>query len=216
MGTFGVIAVVVLGIVCVAFLLKRSKGRAQASSGEEPTRPDRVEWAGQVNWLVGKSGPVAGKTFHIGYRTVTIGRSPSNYIQVEDEETSRKHCQVSPDDGCLHVVDMKSQNGTFLNGQPVMQGRLGPRDELRVGTATFTFQMSADHEQQDDAQVQKSTNPALADSTVGSSSPGLVPIVLAGLQAANWDVDATAENLGLSRDVLQKIIDENGLRQPPS
>ncbi len=41
------------------------------------------------NWLEGTAGAVAGRHFHIGERTVTLGRKPQNFIQVAGRSLDR-------------------------------------------------------------------------------------------------------------------------------
>jgi hypothetical protein len=42
-----------------------------------------------MHWLVGLDGSVRDKTFLIGGRTMTIGRQPSNLIQVVDDDVAQ-------------------------------------------------------------------------------------------------------------------------------
>lgn len=91
MGTAIAVAVVVAAVV---------SWRRGQNGGAEPAAAPATEVAGRsLNRLVGKAGAVAGQTFHIGYRTVTIGRGTTNFIQVTDEDASRKPCQLTPREG---------------------------------------------------------------------------------------------------------------------
>jgi pSer/pThr/pTyr-binding forkhead associated (FHA) protein len=53
---------------------------------------------------------------------------------------SKLHCAVAAWAGLVRVRDLKSRNGTFLNGQPI-HGEVPVRDgdQLQVGTLTFAF-----------------------------------------------------------------------------
>lgn len=65
---------------------------------------------------------------------VTIGRSPSATLPLDDKTLSREHTQVYGQGGHYFVKDLDSKNGTFLNGQLLRQaGQLKNGDRIRVG-----------------------------------------------------------------------------------
>jgi pSer/pThr/pTyr-binding forkhead associated (FHA) protein len=63
----------------------------------------------------------------------TIGRSTGAEFIVEAALVSRLHCQVSAIGDALHVKDLGSTNGTFVNGKRVDTAELQDGDRLRVG-----------------------------------------------------------------------------------
>ena len=68
-------------------------------------------------------------------KTLTIGRSAENSVQLEDASVSRRHAQITwSQRGTCLVEDLKSVNGTALNGEAVTQPRvLHDGDRLRFG-----------------------------------------------------------------------------------
>ncbi len=66
---------------------------------------------------------------------VTIGRDPKNQMSLNDPSVSDFHAEISLEGGELHIVDLLSNSGTFVNGVPV-KGRhpLQAWDVIRVGT----------------------------------------------------------------------------------
>lgn len=69
---------------------------------------------------------------------VTIGRSPSATIPIDDKTLSREHTQVYGQNGRYYVKDLDSKNGTYLNGQLIRQAEaLKHGDRIKVGPATF-------------------------------------------------------------------------------
>lgn len=72
---------------------------------------------------------------------VTIGRSPSATIPIDDKTLSREHTQVyTTERGKYFVRDLGSKNGTFLNGQLVKEPELlKSGDRIRVGPVHLTF-----------------------------------------------------------------------------
>ncbi|HET8863271.1 MAG TPA: FHA domain-containing protein [Solirubrobacterales bacterium] len=63
-----------------------------------------------------------------------IGRSVTADIQLDDPSVSRRHALIVSEPGeLLRVLDDRSLNGVFLNGDLVEWGRLADGDELAVG-----------------------------------------------------------------------------------
>jgi pSer/pThr/pTyr-binding forkhead associated (FHA) protein len=63
----------------------------------------------------------------------TVGRAPRADFIVDAALVSRLHCRLTAGDDGLEVVDLKSTNGTYVNGKRVTKGRLAKGDTLRVG-----------------------------------------------------------------------------------
>src|SRR5438445_802359 len=62
-----------------------------------------------------------------------MGRHPSCQIVLDNAAVSRNHAQILESHGTYFLEDLRSRNGTLLNGKKI-QGRteLGDRDEIRV------------------------------------------------------------------------------------
>jgi hypothetical protein len=166
---------------------------------------------GKVNWLVGVGGEVAGKTFLVGHRTVTVGRAPTNFIQIEDSEASRQHCQVVPGQGLLKVIDMRSQNGIFVNDVPMAVGELKPGDVLRIGAAAFRYEQRADYAT-DDSLGRKSAGAAAAAETAMTDEDHIGKLVVAALEACHGDVELAAEKLRLPVATVRERLAKQGIQ----
>jgi Nif-specific regulatory protein len=70
---------------------------------------------------------------------VTIGREASNGIAIVDPSVSRKHCELSAQDGRFRVRDLDSRNGTLVNGAAIEQRDLQHGDEIAAGDSSFLF-----------------------------------------------------------------------------
>ena len=70
----------------------------------------------------------------------TIGRDPSCSISVDDELVSRAHAVFRRRPGFIEVEDLKSRNGTRVNGV-VIRGptRLSHGDRVRIGPRELVF-----------------------------------------------------------------------------
>ncbi len=75
-------------------------------------------------------------------KIITIGRSSSNDVNINDPLVSRSHCQIIQDDfGDFRLIDTNSSNGTFINGtQRHGEIRLNKSDIIRIGNTTLPWQ----------------------------------------------------------------------------
>lgn len=72
--------------------------------------------------------------FEIESGWTRIGRSVSADVRLDDPSVSRRHALiVSEADEPLRVLDDRSLNGVFVNGDSVEWGRLADGDELTIG-----------------------------------------------------------------------------------
>lgn len=76
-----------------------------------------------------------------------IGRDPQCHLRPHCQGVSKLHCAIAAWAGKVRVRDLKSRNGTFLNGQAI-QGEVtvSDGDQLRVGTLVFQFQIKPEEE----------------------------------------------------------------------
>jgi hypothetical protein len=87
--------------------------------------------------LVGVQGHLAGRSFPLSDRPLTLGRGPTNDVVLADPAASRAHAEVRMDaDGCL-LKDLGSGNGTFVNGERVTTARITSGDRISIGNEVF-------------------------------------------------------------------------------
>jgi hypothetical protein len=85
----------------------------------------------------GQSKIAPGTTFNLNPQT-TIGRGPTNTIQIKESFVSAEHTRIWLHNGVLYVQDTSSNNSTFLNGEPTrnpLAARVG--DIIQVGFIRF-------------------------------------------------------------------------------
>ena len=67
-----------------------------------------------------------------------LGRAHGNTVRIPSADVSRRHTKLQLEGGLVHVEDMGSVNGTFLNGRPVKSPQLvQPGDQIEIGPVTF-------------------------------------------------------------------------------
>jgi pSer/pThr/pTyr-binding forkhead associated (FHA) protein len=74
--------------------------------------------------------------------TVIIGRSKKSDVPIRDTILSRKHCAIVATGDSYRVVDLKSSNGTFLNGSAIDKAELSYDDVIEIGNTVMVFMES--------------------------------------------------------------------------
>ena len=71
-------------------------------------------------------------------QTLTAGRTSQCDMQLDDPSVSRRHCAIEMlPTGLLHVTDLESANGTFVNERRIKDATAGPGDRIRLGAAVI-------------------------------------------------------------------------------
>ena len=93
--------------------------------------------------LVQDEGTADEKVFPITADTFTLGRSSENDNQIKnDSKVSRRHCKIFKRDNSFYIEDLKSSNGTQVNGDLITERRLYGGELLKVGETLFRFSIS--------------------------------------------------------------------------
>jgi hypothetical protein len=93
-----------------------------------------------VGWLILGDG----RRVDIADQPVVIGRLADCSIPINDPSASRRHAQISVENGVVFVDDLDSTNGTKVNGRRVQRQRLANGDLITIGTTSFRFEAIAD------------------------------------------------------------------------
>ncbi len=75
---------------------------------------------------------------------VVLGRSPDCDIVIKDFGVSRHHAKVIVDGEQCRLVDLKSKNGTHVNGVAVLEAILNDGDEVALGKFILQFRRTLD------------------------------------------------------------------------
>ena len=94
----------------------------------------------EKGWLIIETGPNEGGTYHIRQDVLTIGRAPTNLVQIVHSSVSRRHAQMRKTAQGFTVTDLKSSNGTYINGKRLTEPSiLNHNDVLQIGEVTLRF-----------------------------------------------------------------------------
>jgi pSer/pThr/pTyr-binding forkhead associated (FHA) protein len=64
---------------------------------------------------------------------VVMGRDAGNQIVIEDPSVSGRHARIRQEGQGLHLTDLGSTNGTFVNNDKVVNCQLAHQDWIRIG-----------------------------------------------------------------------------------
>lgn len=95
--------------------------------------------------LRGLTGGAFGRSYPL-QGPITIGRSPECDIHINDPGLSRVHARLVPGEDGVHVEDLNSTNGTFVNDRRVMKERARKGDEIGFDKLRFRLSGAAGQE----------------------------------------------------------------------
>ena len=70
---------------------------------------------------------------------MSIGREAGNFVQLEDNEVSRRHAEVRRVGESFVVGDLKSSTGTWLNNRKIDRAELSSGDHIQVGRTILVY-----------------------------------------------------------------------------
>ncbi len=71
---------------------------------------------------------------------INLGRGEANEISIADPFVSREHARIDRlPNGHFKISDLKSQNGTYVNGNRILEVFLRPGDRIRLGERQYLF-----------------------------------------------------------------------------
>jgi len=77
---------------------------------------------------------------------ITIGRESGNFVQLDDNEVSRRHAEIRRVEGRFVVGDLKSSNGTYVNNRKVERADLTSGDQIQIGRTVMVYSKDRDDE----------------------------------------------------------------------
>jgi hypothetical protein len=114
---------------------------------EEPAAPAKPKTAAKRITLVGSLTPdnAPDNVYPLLDAEHSIGRASSNSIVISDGSVSTNHARILKTAEGFVIEDLKSRNGTFVNGEKVTEKRLlVDSDLIRLGKVIMTFNVARD------------------------------------------------------------------------
>ena len=89
-------------------------------------------------------GSNSGRVLEINVPQYVIGRAPGCSLRPQSDAISRQHCAILSSGETVTIRDLKSRNGTILNGEKIeSEVALANGDELQVGPLLFQVILTA-------------------------------------------------------------------------
>lgn len=130
-GTFGVL---------VEDDSKEPVEQSEVSATPIGTAPD--QGAPYIPQLVARDGPYRGERFLLNDGETTVGRVPGNDVILDDASVSRRHAKLVKTEGTFTLFDLRSSNGTRVNGSKITRSELKDGDAILFGDIPVVFTTS--------------------------------------------------------------------------
>ena len=129
---------------CGTLLPRDENGEATVAFTPEQAEAERQAELAELGitgpaLVVRSGGGRAVETFVLEGDETTIGRSPECDIFLDDVTVSRDHALIVRRGDGIHIDDLGSLNGTYVNRQRIERVRLTDGDELQIGKFKLTF-----------------------------------------------------------------------------
>ena len=96
-------------------------------------------------FLRANNGTNIGKEYELISDETLLGRHPSCEVVVQDSAVSRRHAKIEVENDSFFITDLKSRNGTQVNGETVANRRqLNHADVIQVCDTVFSFYVNRD------------------------------------------------------------------------
>ena len=130
-----------------------SGGRFQRRPGEEPTTEEREALVSRARTMLGAAGQylawhdgAAVRVAPLEREWTRVGRSLAADVRFDDPTVSRRHALIVRQPDGVRVLDDRSLNGVFVNGERVEWRVLSDGDEIVVGRYRLHFLEAAERD----------------------------------------------------------------------
>jgi len=133
--------------------------------------------------------PDGDKIFEVN-ECLVLGRDSSCQIVLGDPFASHRHARIEKHDDRFVLRDLRSRNGTYINGTRVMEAALQPDDRIRIGQTDLVF--CSHQERPSSSSILESLNPdwSLQLKRLPSVASSSLPILICGPSGAGKEIIA--------------------------
>jgi hypothetical protein len=121
------------------------RGKKLEDDTREIVNPDAVQYLGNARsvtvsrLVLVENGRET--SFPLTRDTCTLGRHKNNDIVITDPKVSSFHARLDRTPDGFVLVDLKSRNGSFVNGHRIESALLRTGDEVRMGAAKLSYRV---------------------------------------------------------------------------
>ena len=109
------------------------------------SREARLSWSDVVKPIVAQltvgNGDSAGRVIALTNAEYNLGRQRDNQVQITDLGVSGYHARIFRTAEGYAIEDLKSRNGTWINGGRIFHATLRNGDQLRVGATDLKYEV---------------------------------------------------------------------------
>ncbi len=121
---------------------------------------------------------------------LSLGRDPSNQISIDDPFVSARHFRIERRDQKLILRDLRSRNGTFVNGARVVEAVLNDGDSIRLGGVEMRLSQTAPGQDSRPSMKSKSPNWQSQLGRISEIARSDYPVLITGPSGTGKDVIA--------------------------
>ena len=85
-------------------------------------------------------GSLPEERFSLRRGRTRIGSLGENDVVIDTDFVSRHHAEIHASGGRIRIEDLRSTNGTLVNGAPIQSSPLQPGDRIRIGDVEMVFE----------------------------------------------------------------------------
>ncbi|MCC5830263.1 MAG: FHA domain-containing protein [Phycisphaeraceae bacterium] len=150
-------------------------------------------------------GPDRGRRFELpDHEPQQIGRS-SESLQLRDHTISRRHAELTPDQGRWIIRDLGSSNGTFVNGVRVTEQRLlQPGDQVRTGNTIFLFGAEVSDQRRQRVRMTGDEMDSHVEAAIPSNADSMIMAVPEPSEAAQFQLRVIYDLLSVIGSTLDR------------
>ncbi len=126
-------------------------------------------------FLEGIAGPVHKQKIPLETGQVyDVGRDRILEINLDDPSVSRRHARITVNEGGITLLDLRSSNGTYVNGERIKRQVVLPGDHVRFGEVAFRVK-------QEGSEAQSPRRKAVLSPRQTALATGLAALLAVGL-----------------------------------
>jgi len=104
------------------------------NAGEQGLRGRNLTW-----YLEVIEGPDSGKVIALQSEEIVVGRHGRCELILSDPEVSRRHMKFTPGSNGWRLEDLRSTNGTYINGWLISRQTVKPGDIIQIGQSAMVI-----------------------------------------------------------------------------
>ncbi len=106
--------------------------------------------------MVADGSFLTGQEFTIQKSPSIVGRGSQCDIVLPGTHLSRQHAEIKIQGSLLHIRDLSSSNGTFVNGERITQGIAKPGDQIKFDS--YSFRVTGPEKDKNKTQVRRAVS----------------------------------------------------------